>query len=359
MNNPRVGFVLPYAPGEAAQMACVLADYLEQLGCRVDMTSSVPLGRRVHPRWDARVRKRPPHTDFLAWARKRQRLVWFEIPPRQLLLACGLRGCRHICVPLWPHLTAETASCLAAFDSIVAPSAALTVALQRCMLLTVRSCPWDSCGAIEPSRHGTLRPGRMQVLVLLDRDLLRRDGLLLLLALSVLLDGHEGLEFTLAGAGRWGKGLVAAFSSLRQRFGTRLRILRELSHESRRAAIRAHDWVFCASPSPGSGIGVTESLCLGVPAIAYNIPPYNEVLVHGYNGAQLHLPSTVDAKHLDAISVQLNSYNLLEGLTAVLGDEGLLTRVQSRDWRHCENTRQAFRQLWRQEILDVDSPLAC
>ena len=133
----------------------------------------------------------------------------------------------------------------------------------------------------------------------------------------------------------------------------RVQITRQLGCMARSNLIQQHDWVFCASRQPNSCIAPMEVLSLGVPVIAFDVPPHNELVAHGHNGALL--PVGYSVSWLGACYCNPEAYPLLESLSSVLADDCLLERVQSRSWSDLLNHRQAFRHLWHR-ILTPSEP---
>lgn len=348
MNGDRVGIVGPYNLSEATQLACPLADFLRQRGCRVEYLSTNQCRPGIHPFWDDRVSRKVQN--FYGWASRLSLLIWFELQPGRIRLARG--RCRQVFVPLWHRLPESERRALTSFDEIIAPCASLAVRMrQRLPQVRVQACDWDSGVPFAPRLPGPGTDKAVRLLVMLETLTLRDHPCGLISVLPVLLSRYPALSVTIASSGRRERVITNWLALLQQQYKARLAVSRRLGYADRLAMLQKHDWVMFATPRAESLVGPLEALSLGVPAIVYDIPPHNELIMHGHNG--LKIPVRYEENWLGARTAELDVHRLLDALDPVCRDQRLLQQVRSRTWSELANHRSAFRHLWSRVLADA------
>ena len=175
---------------------------------------------------------------------------------------------------------------------------------------------------------------------------MRKIGSELFSTFQVLLSALPHLRITISYTRQWNRpALIHAQAVIRAAKG-RLVLLRKPSHEQRQTAMLQHDWVFCSSISPNSGWDALEALACGIPVISLGVPPYDEFIQHGYNGAVIRC--TLEKNWLGARTALVKTVDLLEALRAVLEDNDRLFAAQTTQWPELESRTKAFQQVWHQ-----------
>jgi glycosyltransferase involved in cell wall biosynthesis len=271
--------------------------------------------------------------------------VWIGVEraaPR-LCAHCRATGVRSIVVALPDWLPADPATRvreLALADACVVYGAASARALAREGLGNVVELPLALAAPI-----GAARPTGADVVVYFNvgtgGPVDRRQVGLVLDTFRTLLPIHAELHLLvkLHPDARGSLGAIAPFHP-------RIRVIdRELSNEEMRALLGEVDVTLFPSRFEGVGYPVLESLHAGVPVIATDAPPMNEIVEHERNGL---LVRARDAGHYGARAIRdVEPDALREQIERCATDRALLDRLKAGANRGRAEAAEAFRAGWQ------------
>lgn len=343
--HPQIGIYAPYTWDEATQMACILGDLAKQLAYKVSYVSVQSHNTPIHFRWDHIVRNSRHLPSFKRWAHGCSHIVWFDVYKNRMQEAKQC-GCRNIIVPLWHRLDIVKRSCLREFDTVMCPAESVFRLFDR--QPTIRDCrlaQWDSGLRAAKRPAGLTDPDQIRLYISVDGATVRQLDSVLFSVLHLLIDTHYHLHVTIAHTKQWSRAAADQARALMKVAGGRVRLLRKPSHTERLEALNSHDWVFCPSLTPNSGVDALEALATGAPVIAFNVPPFNEFIRPGYNGALIKCETLTAAA--GAVCGLPNSRQMYEALNSVLGNNDQLIRLQNMPWPDLETRSRAFQQVWR------------
>lgn len=342
MTKQHIGIYAPYQHEEATQLACGLADFITGSGLPVSYLASGERAKRIHFRWDDRVRCMTK-TRFRPWALQRTHIVWFEISPAKMAVAKAC-GCQNIVVPLWHRLQRQHFSVLReCADTVVAPSEASHRVLSRGLRPRIPELiPWAI--SRKPVRRG-LGPcasGQSRVLLSTDGYTTRKYGRQLLSALDVLCERNSAIHVTLSHSRQWAPKLRNQMAAIAAEHHVAFQ--RNQTFDDRWRSLETHDWLCCFSTRPNSGCDALEALYAGCPVVVPNVAPYVEFVTSEHNGRIFrcqHLPSSFGAQE-----AQLSASSILDVLSQLLATPEVLSAVQQRTWPELVERTRTFQRRW-------------
>ncbi len=345
MVSRKIGIHAPYTWDESTQMACALGDLAVQFALKVSYLSMQSHDNGVHFRWDNKARSGKKQ-DFKHWARNCSVIVWFDVHKKKLELAVEA-GCTNVLVPLWHRITSDKLKLFHKFNTIICPSSASHALFQaRHAFQDIRLAQWDAGLRLQKRPRGLVDDSKIKLYVSIDGATVTSMGSQLFAALTLLIDSHFHLHVTIGHTRQWSRTALGLAKDLVKGSNDRVVLLRNPSHSKRLEVLGNHDWVFCPTLTPNSGVEALEALAMGVPVIAFDIAPMSEFIQRNYNGVVVRCDKKDDAFGVPA--GEPNSRELFEALEQVIGDEQYLFRMQANPWPDLESRSRAFQQVWRQ-----------
>jgi glycosyltransferase involved in cell wall biosynthesis len=361
-DGPRVGILSPY---ELRRGLSTLTRNIEwALDGRAQVFPVRKLGR-VDARFE-RVRARRADrelehaqvvargTRLVRWLAELDAWIGVERSSPRLCAHCRVMGVRSIIVALPDWLPADPATRvreLAAADACVVYGAATARTLEREGLTNVVALPLALADPL-----GTARPTGADVVVYFNvgtgGPVDRRQVKLVLETFRALLPRHPSLHL-LVKVHPDARGSVGTIGS----FHPRMRAIdREVSNDEMRALLAQVDVTLFPSRFEGVGYPVLESLHAGVPVIATDAPPMNEIVVHERNGllvrahdAGLYGAQTIRDVEPDDLSAQIER---------CVSDRALLDRLKAGAGAGRAEAAEAFRRAWQEVVATPGSRAA-
>jgi glycosyltransferase involved in cell wall biosynthesis len=299
----------------------------------------------AHPRVVAR------GTRLVRWLAELDVWIGVERTAPRVCAHCRGAGVRSIIVALPDWLPADPVTRvreLAQADACVVYGAAAARKLEREGLTNVTALP---LALAEPLRAA--RPTGADVVMYFNvgvgGPVDRRQVRLVLEVFRELLPRHPSLHL-LVKVHPDAHPTVGAVGS----FHPRMRAIeREVSNEQMRALLGEVDVTLFPSRFEGVGYPVLESLHAGVPVIATDAPPMNEIVVHEQNGL---LVRAHDAGCYGAQTIRdVEPDDLRSQIERCVTDRALLDRLKSGAHAGRAESAQAFRLAWR-ELIASSSP---
>lgn len=342
-----------------AQAAVRLAELVEASGTRVKLASLGPPERGVYPRWDGRIYSaaRGKLGPLLAGATTVVQMGCCRRVAQTAMSVCPGASRVLVFCPVEDEISALRPEPLDATHVVVPSVRACQRLLGRAHVLWGRQaasqlslglswCRWDA--GMEPlDREGTTRGGgRLTLGIWTDRSL-RFSGMreLLCRILQGLSDALPELDVSLLSLSPISQRLVRRISRLR--LNIPVRVFRPGSLPEQMAALRRCDWLYCLCRGSSFGFPVQQSLSCGVPVIAVEADPYDELIESGLSG-QLVPTFTSDG------STGFRIQDLLSTLTESLQDPETLLKMQAqRDQWGLEAARDSFCGFWS-TLLQLD-----
>lgn len=357
----RTTILAPYRPGEATWAALRLANHLFATGRDVRYVATTPVARGVHHFWDARVRagglgRRPRAGDrghgVYRHTRGADEVVHFHPDPgirRMAELVAPLA--RHVLVPLWHSLGGGDAALVLDHHAVVCPSVACARAVSESVFngASPETTPL-ACAPFEPGfeplrKEGLVEGGELHALVSLNRDAFRLRRTLAAV-LDAVLGGLPRLRVTLA-ATRAFSGRDRHFRGLRLAHPGRVRFRTLGAAEDFTRLLHAHDWAVFFWRRADTTLPALHAMSCGVPVIAFDVAPFNEVVVPGNGG--LLVPCKREVSRFGAETAVVDAAAAADCLRRAFADNGLLFRLQACDWPVAQ-AREGFVRAWNRAL---------
>jgi hypothetical protein len=259
---------------------------------------------------------------YATWVASHSCFVWFR---QELKLLEEIRrqhkASKHILVPTWHHLGPDSLKALTAYDLTVCGSETMKRELMRRVPKKTKlaSVPWDM-NIVPQLRLGVRDFNCVRVLVSADNHTVEHHAESMLQVVEHLL-ANPDIRVDLALARRLApahrrqlQDLLARFDSLKTTWQPGMEELLQLT--------AASDWVWVPATKSTFGISAIRALSLGVPAVAWDISPFDSLLP-----SSSLLPCRVDIDSCGDPAVVWDTDVLLHELPLLFKDrEQLLTR---------------------------------
>jgi hypothetical protein len=351
-----IGIFAPYNRGEVTAAAIRLANLCLNYGADVRLASLGPQLRGVHPYWDQRVWSTKGQGVYYA-AKNCQSLIHFQ-PSPQVRKMCELVAdkAKHIFVPQMHQLREDDAALMQDHHAIVCPTATAQKNLLRIVFQGIKPSPCEltyarfDSGLPKVQRQGMIEE-RMRLCVLANASIIESCGSLLLTLLTELMEVLPKLVVTLLANRAWNNTDRQTIVELAQRYRgqDRFRSKRVISLDEINCEFHQHDWTFLPWTKGDFGVMVTRSLSCGAPVIAFNVEPFNELIVSGHNG--LLIPCKSRPGPYDMSIAVPNREQMLETLLGALANDKVLCRLQAKNW-NLEQHEMGFTRYWGR-LLDL------
>ena len=220
------------------------------------------------------------------WINKSLICVWFE--PHYNLYRGSIEGCNkrtHILVPSWHSFWPGCP--LAGYDRIICTSQAMARSFYDHTMPGRRDgiefVKWTS-GVGPMRREGVVKPGRIRLFVPVGSRTLKEHGADLLAVIDTLLAAHEHVEVTLSRTRPGNRLMQQRNNRLLRDYPGRFKECCRLSADEQLGQIHEHDWMWIPDTQSENGLPAQQATSCGVPAIAWNIPPFTDVIAHEWTG---------------------------------------------------------------------------
>lgn len=348
-----IGILAPYDRSETTLAAIRIANLAVHYGSEVRY---IAVGRRdrhikIHSFWDNKVWTSTDDSVYIA-SKGCQTLVHFQPSPslRKMTEMVSPRA-KHILIPQWHQLRPEDAALVPDHTAVVCPSKEHCRAIRDSIFQGVDpdNCQvtWTRFDAGLPPvrRQGTMQYRKLRMCVHANHSVIDFCGPLLIRILDELLDYIPNLTITLVANKSWPEQDRKAIRTLR-RHGDRWAYKRISDLDTLNYEFMHHDWALIPWTRGNMGIVAMRALACGTPVLAYDIPPFNE-LINSRNGVLL--PCNLKFGKFDAPTAIPDYGGMLDKLLETLQCSTLLTKLQKEDWG-LEEAERAFNDFWSKRL---------
>lgn len=343
----RIGIHAAYQKCDATLMALRVARHLRGAGYSVDY---LPRGQssEVHPEWDGQVlsdkkRKRPYHQ----WITSRfSYIFWTEVPPPDQLHAARACDSKNILLVSWDELNEDLLPVYRLFDRLVCPSwLASTLLADRLKLRNVSYCPWDVGVPLSANPH-LPNPSAVRLFWSLWGSQAERQNGAAVYVLDKLLSEHNHVRLTVSfSTAALRKQIIRALEAMSRRHSPRLSLLKDKNYDRHILETARHDLLVWPSLVESVGIAGLSALCMGVPVLAFDVPPISEFLKDGKNG--LLVPCELRYNSLGVPFVDPQDYKVFgEHLTKAVQNPNALAGLRKSVFTGLSERQEMFSRAW-------------
>lgn len=281
----RIGFDIQYKPHDAVYAAMRLSDSLRSIGYETTLFSKLKRGHTYGCDWDSVV-VTPDVMSYEQWLKGITHIIWPVPPDKDLIHKVG-KNIVTIALAPWDCLPAYSRKSFKLCAHTVAPSPSNAETLKKDFdLKNVSTVEWDSLIPVTRKDVGGVDTSKPKVLIPLHSSQgLRCD-------IDALFDVALGVN------------KLCPHAELSISYSPRCmswEVVRELRHFFKKnhqikpiidsttcvsslLLYGNHDLVIWPAEIEGFGLVGIESLYMGTPVIAYDIPPISNIIVDGSNG---------------------------------------------------------------------------
>lgn len=336
----------PYTHNEVTYAAIRLANLILAGGGEVRLVSPTGIENGVHGYWDRHVRSGRGSGIYFASSHA-QTFVHFQ-PNAALKEMTELVSpeAQHVLVPQWHQLREHDSNVVATYDDIVCASKTCKENIQNIVFQVAKSdsllawTPWTA-GIPTVSRDGLVREGGCASVLFMVNHTTCSD--ILLQTISALLQELRGLTVSLVYTRSWRGEHRKLLRQLLSSYADRFRSVKLQGHDMLNKELHAHDWTVLTWTKADFGITAARSLACGSPVIAYDVPPFNELICNGRNGFLIPCESKSTTYQAQTAIPTVDA--TLATLIPAFRDNKMLFTMQSQDW-NLRGMESAFNSFW-------------
>jgi len=341
----RLGIVTRYFQHEVTQAAIHLAEVAEHISMRPTILARRVCRKEVSPYWDNRVINERK-AEFNEWALQCSHIIW-TAPPRAYELAWTKdHGIETILLAIWDELTAKHEVSAQMFDSIVFPYNCAANAVCKAWGGTgtewrPRLAPWDVPIPLGESRP---LPDTLTVFVPLFDSQPSRSSLPVFNVMEAIVRAMPEVHFIVASGTRWALRATRWMRRLCKIYPGRFRWVKQPNRLQRLSLYGASQLTLWPAVREGLALVGLASLCMGVPVVAWDIPPQNEYLHQNKNA--LLLPCDIQENWLGVPEAVVNWETMLADTLSLLQNRQLLQRMRLQTRIGLDARKQEFQASW-------------
>lgn len=280
-----IGIVSPYDFSESTAMATTLAGLIKANAVPVSILSHTPCELEADAAWANHVVSAKKLHNQKDWYAQCSHVVWTSIQPDNVLLA-KRAGAKNILLVNWRNLVSTDREHFAKYDSVVCPSRTVFEFIaKKWPSPNLCWCVWDPLIPLQSKLLPRTRPTRLGVL--LDGYSTNKLGPRVFYALQVLLERAPNVEISVVYLKQWRHRTLAALTDLQRVARGRLKTVYKPCRDDRLRLMADSDWLWWATVCENSCHFGLESLALGTPLLAFDMPPLLDVLADGENAKLL------------------------------------------------------------------------
>jgi len=340
-----LGIYTRYFQHEATYAAMYAAEIAQNLSFKTTMLARDVCRREVAKYWDARVLDYRKH-DFYEWSLGCSHIL-FTIPPSPYYIAwCSDAGIVPITMAIWDELSPKHAAAVQASEIVLFP--------HKCMAEAVCAewggpeaefqpieIPWD---VPIPLAEPKPIPNDVTVFVPLYDSQPGRSNIKVFWIIEHMLKTTSDTKFIVASGARWSYRATRAMKTLAKRYPERVRWVKKPNPLQRLSLYSSSQVTLWVAGYEGMATIGLESLCMGVPVIAWDIPPQNEYLLHNRNSVLM--PCDIRENWLGVPEAVNNWRVMRETVEDVLQNRPLLRTMRTHTQDGLKARKQVFLETW-------------
>jgi hypothetical protein len=281
----KIGFDVQYKPHDAVYAAMRLSDSLKLIGYETTLFSNKIPKHAYGCGWDSLV-KTPKHMSYEKWLLGVSHIIW-PVPPNKDVVQKVGKSIVTIALAPWDCLPGYSRGAFKICAHVVSPCLENSVTLKKeANIRDVSTIEWDSPVPISKKTIADVNTANPKVLIPLHSSQgLRCD----LDSLYKIIEGvqHRSphAEITISYSP---KSMPWSCKESISKFLTKNKLIKlvvdETTCTSSLVLYGQHDIVLWPAEIEGFGLVGIESLYMGTPVIAYDIPPISKIIADGVNG---------------------------------------------------------------------------
>ena len=244
------------------------------------------------------------------------------------------KNCNQILVPSWHSTRLETITTIRSFfDYCVVPTPTIKKTLMQCVYGKTHTkklieLPWDIRATLT-KRDGHVRKNWKKVCVVADSDAIGNSSSFIFTVLDELLNSQNNLEFTVLHSRAFCPADRQSIKYLSRDFHTRLVFKTMPALENLALEFHNHDWVWLPSRRANFGVFANLAISCGCPVLAWDIPPYNEIIQNDVSG--ILVPCDTKTNWMQAPSAINDTSNFVKYATIAFSQEKIFETMTTTD----------------------------
>lgn len=343
----KIGFDVQYKPHDAVYAALRLSDSLRSMGYETTLFSTKRKSHVYGCEWDSMV-VTPNEMSYARWLKGITHIIWPVPPTKESVQAVG-KNIVTIALAPWDCLPGYTKKSFKMCAHTVAPCADVAKLLKKEYgLSNVSTMAWDSPLPVTRKMINGVNVKNPKVLVPLHASQgLRCD-------LDSLFDILTGVSARCPHAS-----ITVSYSPKCMSWNV-LKEIRHFLHKNKKMTsvvdvstcvsslllYGSHDLVLWPAEIEGFGLVGIESLYMGTPVIAYDMPPMSDIIIDGING--MLVPCDTGGAPNGPMFAKPDAFQFIESATIAIDNR--LVDMNKRTKLGRKTKRASFNKAWKKII---------
>jgi hypothetical protein len=342
----RICILTRYHHHEATYAAIQLHDLFQQLGFDVYLRAVNARPVQLCPERDAQL----VQCSFDELLHRSDVIVWTHVPYAAELSAAHALGKLTCVIPMWLELCQRDRRPLQRVGVLACPHLPLVQVFESWPKITPHYTPWYP--GLPLTRKNSLRAaGELHVLFALFDNLPSCVDASIFNELLRLLELLPQLHVTVGFSPKnLTRNVLARLRTTKARYGERLQLAKNVHYNDRPLLYAKHD--LTVWPTIGENIGIVglESLCMGTPVFAWNVPPLTDFL---HPKAATLVPCTQVSMTGGAILAAASIYSFSVELQQLLLNPDKILAMQQHTMDELPERQVAFKDFWQNALYDA------
>jgi len=347
----QVGIVTRYFKHEVSRAALQLAEIAENLGMRPTILAGPVCRKEVSPHWDSRVidaRK----ADFREWALGCSHVIWTAPPPARDVLWCREHGIETVLLVVWDELLPHHKHAVCCIDSLVFPHRCACEAVCRRWssadthfypYIAPWSAPLPICENATGSGGSTL-----SIFLPLHDSQTGRSDLEVLSIGEHIVRSVPDVRFTISSGAQWTLQALRRVRTLCKRYPERFIRVVKPNLVRQVGLYGTSQLVLWPAKHEGLATVGLMALHMGVPVLAWDIPPQNEYLRAKENA--ILVPCNMRSNWLGVPQAMPDWRRFLQHTLMLLQSRRVLRRMKQHTDIGLQARKQMFQQTWEKVL---------
>jgi len=261
---------------------------------------------------------------------------------------------RSICVVHWHSPYVKNINFLKKFEIIVTPSRHFKGIPQK--IVNKKTVAWvNNFSDIQVTkREGLVEPGKINILVYFNKATINNHGIIILHDIARILGFSNKVRFQIICPSKFPKRLRNLSKVLQNKYGKdKIKFNKVKSFYDFIGFCCKNDWFFYTPHKTNFSILVSTVNKLGMPVLAFDIPPVNEVIINKTNG--ILIPCTQEKTKTESIRGKIIESELHSYLDYVATNPKILTDMQKNCWLELDNYYKSTFQGWYQILEKISN----
>ncbi len=331
-----IGIITKYNKHESTFAAIAVAKYLRNMGREYCFVSYDGKPERIDSRYDNKIVVEP----FRVWLNKVKYAIWTSPADAYFIREARKKGVRSILYTSWDQIEPYDESVFEAFSQILMPTKQQVKCIrEEFKLKNVSLLPYD-CG-LPITKKLNKTSSSTKLFLSLYGSQLKRIDLTIVYILSSIIRNNPHVSVTIACSTGLSLHTRKVLKRYSKEFGDKWNVKYRTEWANQEIEMINHDLVVWPARWDGFGVVGNTALSMGVPVLAWDVPPISEHLIAGRNA--ILVPCEKEKDWLGMPVVQPDYAGFAKILQAAVNDKAALQSLSKNTHERVAKIHDEFR----------------